>query len=172
MFKKMICIIGAALLIGSLAACSSDSEAKDISKTLGIDLSGGKILSSEDTHDGFHGDGNTYVAISFDENTGTALTGAIANNSDWCALPLSETLQTVVYGTTDGNAKSGPYITDDQGASIIPSMKHGYYYFYDRHSESKNPKDDKELLNRSSLNFTIALYDMDHHKLYYDKMDT
>lgn len=170
--KKITCIIYAVLLIGCLAACSSGSATDDISKTLGIDLSGGTILSSEDTHGGFHGDGDTYLEISFDDDAGTALADTIANNSDWRTFPLSNNLQAVVYGRADGDAQYGPYITDDEGASIISQIEHGYYYFYDRHSESNNPKDDTELLSRGSLNFTIALYDIDNNKLYYYELDT
>lgn len=172
MFKKIFCTINAVLLIGCLAACSSDSETTDISKTLGIDLSGGTVVSSEDTHGGFHGDGDTCVEISFDDDSGTALADAISDNDNWCAFPLSNNLQAVVYGRVDGNAKYGPYITDDEGAPIIPQIEHGYSYFYDRHSESNNPKDDTELLNRYSMNFTIALYDTDNNKLYYYELDT
>lgn len=173
--KKISCITGAVLLIGCLAGCPSGSETNDISyisRTLGIDLAGGTVLSSEDTHGGFHGDGDTCVKISFDDDSGAALADTMADNSDWCAFPLSDNLQTVVYGRVDGDAQYGPYLTDDKGASIIPPIEHGYYYFYDRHSESNNPKDDTELLSRASLNFTIALYDTDNNKLYYYELDT
>lgn len=172
MLRKTTCIIGTILLISCLAACSSNSKTTDISKTLGMDLSRGMVVSSKDTHGGFHGDGNTYVEISFDDDSGTALANTMSDNGDWRAFPLSNNLQAVVYGRVDGAMQYGPYITDDKGMSIIPRIEHGYYYFYDRHSESKNPKDDKELLSRSSLNFTIALYDTDNDKLYYDKLDT
>ncbi len=170
--KKIFCITGAVLLIGCLAACSSDSGTDDLSKTLGVDLSGGTVLSSEDTHGGFHGDGNAYIEMNFDDASGSALADTMADSSNWCAFPLSDNLQAIAYGRVDGNAQYGPYIADDEGASIIPPIEHGYYYFYDRHSESSNPKDDTELLIRSSLNFTIALYDTDNHKLYYYELDT
>lgn len=172
MLKKIFCVIYAILLIGCLAACSSGNETTDISKTLGIDLSGGTIVSSEDTHGGFHGDGNTCEKISFDDDSGAALADAMSNNSDWRAFPLSDNLQAVVYGRVDGDVQYGSYITDDEGVSIIPQIEHGYYYFYDRHSESNNPKDDTELLSRGFLNFTITLYDTDNNKLYYYELDT
>lgn len=172
MLKKISCITGAVLLISCLAACSSVSETNDISQTLGVDLSGGTVLSNEDTHGGFHGDGDTCVEISFDDDSGAALADTMADNSDWRAFPLPDNLQAVVYGRTDEDAQYGPYITDDEGASIIPPIEQGYYYFYDRHSESDDPKNDAELLSRGSLNFTIALYDTDNNMLYYYEMDT
>lgn len=172
MLKKAFCVIFAVLLAGCFSACSSDSETDDISNTLGIDMTDGTVVSSEDTHDGFHGDGDTYTEISFDDDSGAALADAMANNDDWRAFPLSDNLQAVVYGRVDGDTQYGPYITDDDGASIIPQIEHGYYYFYDRHSESSNPKDDTKLLNRYSMNFTIALYDTDNNELYYYELDT
>ncbi len=45
-------------------------------------------------------------------------------------------------------------------------------YYSDRHSESRNEKDDAELFNRMSFNFTIAIYDTDNHVLYYYELDT
>lgn len=171
MLKKIFCGIGVVLLIGCLVACSSNSEMIDISKMLGIDLSGGTVISSEDTH-GWFGDGKTYFKISFDDDSGAALADTIEDNEDWSAFPLSDNLQAIVYGRVDGDAQYGPYITDDEGASIIPQIEHGHYYFYDRSSESSNPKDDTELLSRGSMNFTIALYDTDHNKLYYYELDT
>ena len=173
--KKVFCVIFAVLLTGCFAACSQESETdyiSYISKTLGFDMSGGTLVSSEDTHDGFHGDGDTYVEISFDDDSGADLADAMADNGDWHTFPLSDNLQAVVYGRVDGNTQYGPYITDDEGSSIIPQIEHGYYYFYDRHSESRNPKDDTKLLTRYSMNFTIALYDEDNNKLYCYELDT
>lgn len=163
-------------LLISFFACSKQNDkphgTMDISKTLRLDLSSGTIVTSKDTHGGFHGDGNTYVEIRFGNESGTFLADAMSDNGDWHAFPLSNNLQAVVYGRVDGNMQYGPYITDDEGEAIIPRVEHGYYYFYDRHSESNNPKDDTKLLSRSSLNFTIALYDTDNNKLFYDKLDT
>jgi hypothetical protein len=172
MLKKTICTIGTVLLISCIVACSPESKIYNISKTLGINLHRGTILSNEDTHGGFLGDGDTYVELSFDNDSGTALADAIAVNTDWCAFPLSDNLQAVVYGRIDGDAQYGPFITDDNDATIIPMIEHGYYLFYDRNDECYNPKDDTELLNRSSMNFTIALYDTDNNKLYYYELDT
>jgi hypothetical protein len=50
-------------------------------------------------------------------------------NEHWLELPLSENLQTFLYQ---------PY--DD--TLTIPEIKNGYYYFYDKHSDSKDPYDD------------------------------
>ncbi len=95
----------------------------------------------------------------------------MANNGGWRALPLSENLQTAVYGKKDGNTLYGPFILTDE-TTTIPAIKNGYYYFCDRYSESHDPKNDNDLLNQHSFNFTIALYDTDNNNLYYYELDT
>ena len=52
------------------------------------------------------------------------------------------------------------------------SLKEGYYFIYDRHSESTEPFDSTEILERASLNFTAAIYDADTDRLYYVEVDT
>ena len=54
----------------------------------------------------------------------------------------------------------------------MPSIDNGYYMFEDRHSESKDSRDDSELFDRYSFNFSIAIYDCDTDKLYYFEFDT
>lgn len=170
--KKLHCILYIVLFVCCLTACSSNSEGNDISNILGINISNGTIITDSDTHGGFHGDGYTFVAVSFDDTAGAAVADDISGNSGWSMLPLTDNLQTAVYGKQDGDASYGPYIITDDSDTVIPAIEHGYYYFYDRHSESKNPKDDTDLLSRHSFNFTIALYDMDNNNLYYYEMDT
>ena len=62
--------------------------------------------------------------------------------------------------------------TDENGDTIIPDIQNGYYYFYDRHSESTEPYNDEDVLSRASFNFTLALYDSDNNVLYYVEFDT
>lgn len=54
----------------------------------------------------------------------------------------------------------------------FPEIANGLWYFYDRHSESKDPADDAELFNRFSYNFTFAVFDADRDRLYYLEFDT
>ena len=77
----------------------------------------------------------------------------------WRKLPLPENLDTFLYQ---------PY--DDEVS--IPEIQDGYYYFYDRHSESTNPYDDSELFQRFSFNFTFAIYDQSSNQIYLIEYDT
>ena len=54
----------------------------------------------------------------------------------------------------------------------MPAIYNGYYMFEDRHSESKDSRDDSELFDRYSYNFSIAIYDCDTDKMYYFEFDT
>ena len=54
-------------------ACSLSqlgNSKKDIEHTLGVDLSSATILQSLDSHGGFHGDGDTYVKMTFTDDEG------------------------------------------------------------------------------------------------------
>lgn len=173
MRRKSLGILILLFIAFAITACSSDNSTKKyISKTLGIDLSGGTVAVNVDSHGGFHGDGITYVEITFSENDNKAIVEAIENNEDWRRLPLSENLNIVIYGKESSWESIGPYVTDDEGKTIFPMVYNGYYFFTDRHRESKDAKDDTDLLNRYSFNFTIAIYDTDGQTLHYCEFDT
>lgn len=167
--KKLYCMLCLVLSIWFLSACSSENPVNTISKQIGIDLSGGTILYNEDTHGGFHGDGYTFVKLNFDDTTST-IAEDIAKHGSWQELPLSENLHRAVYGKKDRDSSYNSLVLTDE--ITIPAIENGYYFFYDRHSESNDHKNDTDLFSRYSYNFTIALYDTEHHDLYYYKFDT
>jgi len=78
----------------------------------------------------------------------------------------------LVYKAVYGDEKYESLVDIDENISQIPEMSSGYYYFKDRHSESKDSSDDTYLFSRSSFNFDIILYDIDEHILYIFQLDT
>lgn len=170
--KKYLSVLMFLFIAFIITSCSSNNSTKYISKTLGIDLSKGTISQSVDSHGGFHGDGITYVEMTFSEKDSKDIVRNLENNKDWNKLPLSENLNIVVYGKKSSNESVGPYITNNDLKPIFPMVHNGYYFFLDRHKESKDVKDDTDLLNRYSFNFTIAIYDIDNRALYYCEFDT
>ena len=84
---------------------------------------------------------------------------------------MTENLTALVYGLKDETSSIDPYISED-GEALFPKVENGYYYFYDRHSESKDHFDDTNVLSRHSFNFVIAIFDTDTNRLYYSKFDT
>lgn len=93
--------------------------------------------------------------------------------SDWKKLPLDETLTAFVYGTRGEDWSKGPYLPETSGGQpMFPKIENGYYFFLDRHKDSLNPEDTEGLLDRASINCTIALYDTDTDTLYFCEYDT
>ncbi len=122
------------------------------------------IVEEEDTHGGFHGDGTYYLIMDCTGNKEKAyeiLKG-------WNKLPLSENLDWLIYGgERKGKKRYGLY-----EEAHIPEIENGYYMFSDRHMESIDSKDDSELFDRSSYNFSFAIYDSDANMFYYFDYDT
>ena len=168
--KRLMCMLLAVCLI-ALSGCSKSESITDIiTNTVGIELTNAEYATRIDTHDGFHGDGNTIVTIPVPSESVLA---QIQSNPAWHSLPLSENLTALVYGIKDDNASVGPYITvDDSQTPAVPEITNGYYFFLDRHSQSTDPHDDTNVLSRASFNLTIAIYDCDTEILYYLEFDT
>ena len=153
-------------------ACSSSNSTKDVSQTLAVDLSTANVSQNMDSHGGFHGDGAAYLEMTFTDEEQKNLLEDLKNNTAWSNLPLSDNLNVAVYGKENESETVGPFVTDDKGNALFPLVENGYYFFLDRHNESKNTKEDTDLLSRNSFNFTIAIYDIDKQTLYYSELDT
>ncbi len=163
--RKAVFVLFSLLLMLPLSACNSERGKEEVAAALGIDVSGGTETEHTDTHGGFHGDGTTFIALHFSDE---ACLNEIESSASWKPLPLSENLETLVYGQASG----GPVLTSDKGDPLFPQVENGYYYLWDRHDESENRQDDSDLLQRASFNFTLALYDADAKTLYYCAFDT
>lgn len=161
---KRIVLSVSVLLIFTLAACGSRKPQNIISNEFGIDVSGGSKISSSDNHGGFHGDGVTYIALSFSDHT---VLEQIEESNDWNKFPLDETVRALAYGISNSANSVGPFLNDGNGNSLVPGIQNGYYRLIDRHTDQK-----KDILNRCSFNFTLGLYDTDTDTLYYCKLDT
>lgn len=135
-----------------------------VSKYLGIDCSRGRANEYIETHGGFLGDGDTFIEIQFQNED---FEKRIRESEGWRELPLTENLKIIIYGISDEERDWGPRV-----AGEIPEIRNGYYYFEDRHSESMDKYDDSEIFDRSSYNYTIAVYDADKMILYYCEEDT
>lgn len=132
-----------------------------IEESLGVDISEAVIVTSYDDHSGFHGDGTMYAVLEFQDDTTEQL---ISNPGGWQSLPLTENLQTLIYGTRSETASVGPYI-----GVTVPRVEQGYWYFYDRYGDTW---EDADVLDWGSFNYTIAIYDSEEDRLYYCEYDT
>ena len=152
-----VVLLGCFLRVGD----GSDYWQRHISESLQIDVSEGVVVNSFDDHSGFQGDGTSYAVLSFDDEE---LEKLISAPGGWHSLPLTDNLETLIYGTRTETTATGPFI----GVTMSRAKK-GYWYFYDRQGETT---DDSGVLNRGSYNYTFALYDADKDLLYYCEYDT
>lgn len=172
--KKAVCIAAGVLLLGALAAfvIRGDGTEGDwkrtISRTLGTDVSQGRIVDIYDDHTprGGHGDGYACVQMQFPE--GTEILAPERQD-----LPLPFALEAAVWGAerkTDGTVERwGPLKSEE--APQVPSVEHGWYWFYDSNAQG-DPRDPSMLWERESFNYVLALYDTDTARLYYMALDT
>lgn len=123
------------------------------------------VVMEQDTHGGFHGDGQYCLVLDCTKNKEQAL----ENVEEWKKLPLTKNLEMVVYGGEFEGCTYSSFFSED---IEIPYIERGYYYFRDRHSESVDSSDDSKLYERYSYNFDFAIYDADNAMLYYLREDT
>ena len=157
--KKIISLFGFLFLAVCLSACSVKDPRRGLSKQLGIDLmNDGTVLIHETNTIGWFGDG--YI-LSELECSDESVLNDIMNDEHWKRLPLSENMHRFFY--------EDYHFPNDLP---IPVIKEGYYFFYDRHDQAKDPYDDAELYDRASFNFTFAIYDTKENKLYVCEFNT
>lgn len=154
--KKIIML----LTIFTLTGCIN--QKKEISKTIELNLNKCNIEKSIDNHGGFLGDGDSFVKIKCEEVDKNEL------EKNWKKLPLSNNIKEVLeMEQCDDNECKNVFKRYE-----IPEIENGYYYFLDRHTDSKDKKDDTNLNNRSSYNFSIALYNSNEKIIYFYELDT
>lgn len=156
-------------LVLLLSGCKAWNRLGVIEDVLGLDLSGGTLEDYNDTHSAMS-DGTTFAKIVFADG---AVEERIRQDARWNTLPVSETAETLFYGTSeerDGTVYSaGPFLTDRDGAPLFPKVKAGYWFLLDRQTGFAG---EVVMLNRYSFNFTAALYDSASRTLYFAKLDT
>lgn len=156
----LIALILPVVIVSLVLNATKLSHPEYVQKLSGLDISGSTIVSVEDTHSGFHGDGDLIVKFDCTEIADSL----IEQMASWRTLPLTESLQNFLYG---GDRFVG--IADRIG---IPEVTNGYYFFWDRHSGTTDPTSDSELFDRYSFNFTVLLYDAEYSQLYLFEFDT
>ena len=157
--KVFILIIILAPLLCCFSYCSS------IHKKMGFNKSSFVIVEEEDTHGGFLGDGTYYLILDCSQNADKARKKV----KNWTPLPLSDNLQIAMYG---GEIDGIHYSLCFAEEAHIPVIKNGVYKYYDENAHFWNHSDDTDLLERSSFNFEIAVYDFDKDFFYYFEIDT
>ena len=121
--------------------------------------------------------GMTIRKLNISVSSHTRVLNQIKEDGNWKAFPLDKTAQSLVYGVTEQTGteetgimvyQTGPYLTGEEGDPLVPEIREGYYRLIDRHAEAG----ETDLLDRASLNFTLALYDTERDTLYFCEMDS
>ena len=162
--KLYVRLAGAAIiLMGCFLRVGGEDDywQRRISEFLQVDVSEGTVVNAYDDHSGFQGDGTSYAVLSFEDEE---LERKISRPGGWNRLPLTDNLETLIYGTRTETKATGPVI-----GITMPEVENGYWYFYDRQGDASS---DSEVLNRNSYNYTFALYDTEKDLLYYCEYDT
>lgn len=148
--KKIFLILGLVIL---LSGCTKDNKPLQVLK---LDKNSCKIIENIDTHGGFLGDGERFSKIECSK----------VNKKEWNNMPLPEELDEVLSMEicNDKECKNA------YERYSIPKNK-GYFIFIDRHSESKDKFDYKDINTRSSYNITMAIFD-GLNTIYYYELDT
>ena len=116
-------------------------------------------MEEKDTHGGFHGDGEALVKVYFSDKQAEKFIRKIDKNIHWDKLPMEEILQNCISNN----------ITDE---IFVPIIENGYWFFLDRHSKTIDKYNYNEIPDRASLNYSIAIFDIDSNILYIYSLDT
>ncbi|MCH5253070.1 MAG: hypothetical protein J1F22_08895 [Lachnospiraceae bacterium] len=127
------------------------SKAERISN---LDLDGGNIVKSIDTHGGFFGEGDTLVEIQYSSDKFNDIVKEISVQEHWGKLPMNEELEKYLLGLD------------------FELPEKGYYLFYDRHNDAKFHYDYKAMMRRHSINFSFLIVDEDAEEVIYMEKDT
>lgn len=164
---KRISVLLVLCMLLAFSACSSKevSYQKYVQDFCDLDISGSTVISEEDTHGGFLGDGALIVKFDCTEISDSVL----QQTENWNELPLTENLQLIMYGGEKDGVEYGYNLAEEYG---IPEITSGSYFFLNRHSEATDTKSDSELFELISFNFSLAVYDFDTSILYLFEFDT
>ena len=119
--NKIILMAALTLFLGS---CARAGDMDEKAKPLGIDISSAEIISEEDDHGGFHGDGTTFIRL---DCSGTDIYDQIRNGENWTPFPIDDTVKALVYGIEIREGDSligiGPYLSDEDNKPLIPEKQ-------------------------------------------------
>ncbi len=177
---RKITIYGFLIVFGIFAIISlvrwlfpQDSIQGLISDDVEVNVNTGELVQDIDTHEGFLGDGLTFVELHFSEEDGELILEQIIEGTVWQELPMSSTLHTALYGgSIMGGNRSSLLDNCEQDNFCLPPIPYGYYFFENRNTQAEGPLDQDSLFEVYSFNFTVALYDPLNYTLYYIRFDT
>jgi len=158
------------LIILTMLYFSIQSPQEIISHDLNLDVTAGEVISDYDKR-GYRKERRSCIILKFREDD--KLLAEIKKSDHWRGLPFDPITSIVLYRDKTKPDNPSPYLTDDNGKPLVPTITEGYYTLIDRQIEAtKNLYDSEdEDLKFASLNLTIGIYDTKNHLLYYCVLD-
>lgn len=139
-------------------------------KHIGVNLpKQSTVLKKEDSHGGFHGDGEYYSEIQLTEYGVKEFTDEARKTGRWSSVPLPKDIKIIVYG---GEYDGVSYNIGQMSKGIPKTMKNGIYYIKDRYAEKYPNEKNEKIYLRYAYNVTISILDFDTGKLYIYELDT
>ena len=155
--NKAIIITSCALVIAIGLVFYKFTPNISYTNMIGIDLpKQSTVLKEEDSHGGFHGDGEYYSEIQLAEDSVNEFVDDVTNTGKWLLLPLSSDIANIIsiQGHNPQNLNNGIYFVRDRFAEKYPDQK------------------DTNINSRYSYNVTISIFDFDTNILYIYELDT
>ena len=157
---KGILIGGTAAILLVCIFVTITSPRYKASKLLSTDLPRPITTQWSDTHGGSFGEGELYGKFLFSASDQKNLDNVLSSSENWHTLPFPEDVNILLYGGEKYGENYQFKLADGWGETTVTR---GYYYFYDRLHHTTS---DTQLLESSSLDVTIGLYDSERGVLY------
>ena len=159
--------VGLLLCLAVFVTAGNDEKKKEwdarnaISERLGgIDCRAAVVLADYDSHGGFHGDGEAFYALKFDNAT---IRSIFESSARWHALPLPDALAHRAEGIGYSlEAREG------QIEPRFPAVENGWFFYEDRYAKQHDKMPPVDF----TPNYTLALFDADSLTLYYYEHDS
>ncbi|MDR7871245.1 MAG: hypothetical protein RIN55_10315 [Tissierellaceae bacterium] len=120
-----------------------------------------KVTKFNDSHGGFHGDGELFEVIQLEQDDIIYFMQDALNTGSWERLPMDKDLRKFIYGEYTSKYSHGGY-----GEMMPDDIVNGLYYFKDRYRTGEY------IFDRPSQNFNFALLDINKGRLYILKYDS
>jgi hypothetical protein len=158
------------LVICSIAIFKTVSSNNFYNRYIGMNLPDNSIiLKKDDSHSGFHGDGEFYSEVQLTENGVKEFVQSANKTGVWHSYPLPKDIEVLLYG---GEYMGVGYGIGKKSKSIPKDIQHGIYYIKDRLAERNPSMENTNILSRGAYGVTISILDFDTKKLYIYELDT
>lgn len=137
----------------------------------GLSLTEDNLVFLSKSKASFHGDGCDYEIYEFDDIETKELVEKVRSSDKWSRYPLdsvSSELVNIWNGFIKNESTSQEELAKSNYTSDIPKIDNGYYLLLDRATYNKS----EAILERSSYNFSLFLFDADKNTIYYLILDT